>query len=1357
MDPNIRNDSGVDRPIPEAAALRLTTLGALRLVSQTDAGDLVVFEGANKALALFTYLACAPGRGATRAHLQELLWERQAPEAAQQSLRTYLWKVRKLLPADAITGEEFVVLNSACDVDRDALLDAANRGDADAVVARYTGEFFPSYTLPDSPLFDAWVQSERLRLRGIYSRCVERVVTNAIDGGRFREAIDVARRLRDSDPLDEAGWRPLLNALLVSGDSVNAANECAVLTRTLSADGREPLPATISLIGAITRMSRRDDAPAVEANQYVTPLIARDREFSQLLASWSRTREGAVAHVHVRGAAGMGKSRLLDDFATRLQRDRAAVARERADIGRRSLSYAFVGALAAQLASRRGAAAISPGSMSALLAINPSLSSFFNGQPDASSGDEALRRRTLAFSELLTVLSEEQPLAILLDDMQWADSASCAVLAGAFSTSETISCFLLTAGREGLSSAFAESGTDTISLSGLGLESVTELLQSLATLPEDAWAAAFPQQLHDASNGLPFHVFDALRLATERTLLTRERQTWQCTDPSALAELLETGAALPRRLGMLSPAERDVLLRLAIAGVPCRETLLETASSPDALAGSTILTRLERLGYITMDEDRWCIAHDAITEAIIALSTVSDVRRAHELLARQLLEALPTGHEAATRIALRTIIGHALHARASLVLRDAFGRYLTLSRSLRDTRALPLIVNEALGDLHTAEHHALVTGALTRRSRLNDLAKTRWRPAAMVTSVAVAASLVGAFVATRPSPSVADGYLAFLQTDSAGTTTVREVPLNSAVWPTDQPIDASAARAVITLPNDPMAENAVPTGRPDGTWVGTLTMTDSGTTDLFLFAPDRAPKRLTFSRGDDVDPTMSPDGQQVAFASARWSSVAARSIAILDLRTGSVSRLTNTPRGSDESPRWSPDGRRIAFTRLGPSGGMLCITTVDGRSIQCPDLHTRSTYVHAFAWRDDRVLLASLDTKLARVHVDSASVTVLDSAVLGRSVSLDGRWLAFERAALGRGDASTCEVTPTVALSRPRILHFSASKSARCPPIMWSRARNDHRFVEKIRLDTVRVGPFSTVPYQLTVRAIRLNDTTIADHVEWSTSDTTLATVDSAGLLQPRRPGVIVVRVSYGGWRSDSARLTITEPTARIVMREDWHGNLTEQWAPFGVPKPKVVALPDSTRALMNNGDGTFHSGVHSRVSLPIDSGLALDTWVSVPVTMDRWQVVRVGLYIDIDSAGLARWNHNDGWAFASGRDALGQCEFQYPSGLEGTPSYVDRFTAATLHEPAPAEWAKGERIRVRLQLFPDGRCGAAVNGRVVGIAAALPATRTRRAHVFIYGNSPETRAVVGPLTISRGIMDGILWGSRVRSPHEHF
>ena len=90
--------------------------------------------------------------------------------------------------------------------------------------------------------------------------------------------------------------------------------------------------------------------------------------------------------------------------------------------------------------------------------------------------------------------------------------------------------------------------------------------------------------------------------------------------------------------------------------------------------------------------------------------------------------------------------------------------------------------------------------------------------------------------------------------------------------------------------------------------------------------------------------------------------------------------------------------------------------------------------------------------------------------------------------------------------------------------------------------------------------------------------------------------------------------------------------------------------------------------------------------------------------------------------------------------------SFAERFATATHQSAAPAAWAKGERIHVRLQLFPDGRCGAAVNGRVIGFADPPANVHAKRAHVFLYGNSPGTMAVVGPLVVSVGVAGGIDW-----------
>jgi TolB protein len=85
---------------------------------------------------------------------------------------------------------------------------------------------------------------------------------------------------------------------------------------------------------------------------------------------------------------------------------------------------------------------------------------------------------------------------------------------------------------------------------------------------------------------------------------------------------------------------------------------------------------------------------------------------------------------------------------------------------------------------------------------------------------------------------------------------------------------------------------------------------ENGYAHLFAYVPGKLTlNRLTWGSWNDVDPSMSPDGRRVAFASNRdgfWD------LFTLDLQTGQVQQLTNTP-AYDASPTWSPDLAWIAY------------------------------------------------------------------------------------------------------------------------------------------------------------------------------------------------------------------------------------------------------------------------------------------------------------------------------------------------------------------------------------------------------------------------------------------------------------
>ena len=51
-----------------------------------------------------------------------------------------------------------------------------------------------------------------------------------------------------------------------------------------------------------------------------------------------------------------------------------------------------------------------------MVALAPAASSYLNAQPDKSTGDESLRRRSLALIELVGSVAQDSALALLIDD-----------------------------------------------------------------------------------------------------------------------------------------------------------------------------------------------------------------------------------------------------------------------------------------------------------------------------------------------------------------------------------------------------------------------------------------------------------------------------------------------------------------------------------------------------------------------------------------------------------------------------------------------------------------------------------------------------------------------------------------------------------------------------------------------------------------------------------------------------------------------------------------------------------------------------------------------------------------------------
>jgi hypothetical protein len=184
--------------------------------------------------------------------------------------------------------------------------------------------------------------------------------------------------------------------------------------------------------------------------------------------------------------------------------------------------------------------------------------------------------------------------------------------------------------------------------------------------------------------------------------------------------------------------------------------------------------------------------------------------------------------------------------------------------------------------------------------------------------------------------------------------------------------------------------------------------------------------------------------------------------------------------------------------------------------------------------------------------------------------------------------------------------------------------------------------------------------------------------------------------------------------------------------------------------ALFLDGDANFHTGVYYGSPFDGTSGLAVKAELSTPATRRQWQTFTTAFAFTVNTRALRQWDHTSGYVWA--RERLGSpahlCEFDYPLSNE-SPGTLDTMSmGSTGPKPsaaAPRALSSGAWYTLLLQVFPDGRCGAAVNGEASLLSASMRLPLDSLYLMFI-ARSVQTRMLLGRVEVYRGIVPGIAW-----------
>jgi predicted ATPase len=171
----------------------------------------------------------------------------------------------------------------------------------------------------------------------------------------------------------------------------------------------------------------------------VDGLIEREAELAKLDAVVAAAMAGRGGAVLVEGEAGIGKTRLLGAARTRAEAAGARALYATADEIEARVPLAAARALLARAA--RGVAAGGPAALGAL-ALN-------GGLPDPSGPGSRTDEVVHALWWLVVELAGDQPLALLLDDAQWADDLTLGLMRMAARRAAELPIAVVVAARTG--------------------------------------------------------------------------------------------------------------------------------------------------------------------------------------------------------------------------------------------------------------------------------------------------------------------------------------------------------------------------------------------------------------------------------------------------------------------------------------------------------------------------------------------------------------------------------------------------------------------------------------------------------------------------------------------------------------------------------------------------------------------------------------------------------------------------------------------------------------------------------------------------------------------------------------------
>ncbi len=391
------------------------------------------------------------------------------------------------------------------------------------------------------------------------------------------------------------------------------------------------------------------------------PMVGRDRELRRLIGLIEDAKAGKGVLVLVSGEAGVGKSRLAEEFGKKASERGCSLLIGRCVPGIPNPYLPFQDAFqdfeerpgaktrrhARLIESLKRAAPEVVEAAPVVGGLLKATATVFKEYREVQLHPKVDQGHTLhATLKLLRGISSKQPVVIILEDLQWVDSASAQLLHFLARNFRGLRVLLVGTYR---SEELAGEGRETVhplieilrlmrregichemSLDRLTLEETGEAIRGMLSGHTDP---KLVRQIMDESEGNPLFAVETVRLLLQTNALTREEGFWKSKTSTEIRIPDTVREVVLRRIDRLRKQDRHLLEYAAVAGESFRPRVLEKALGLDPLHLLETLESLEKeFALVRADENGYRFSHEKICRVMYELISPPRRRELHRVV-----------------------------------------------------------------------------------------------------------------------------------------------------------------------------------------------------------------------------------------------------------------------------------------------------------------------------------------------------------------------------------------------------------------------------------------------------------------------------------------------------------------------------------------------------------------------------------------------------------------------------------------------------------------------------------------------------------------------------------------------------